>query len=310
MGGERGRLCFSPLPEGVGDAARAAVEHLFYIAGKVRRLTLAGRALHTEAFMIPYYVVDAFADAPFAGNPAGVCLPEAPLVDELMQKIAAENNLPETAFVVKNGAAWDLRWFTPETEIDLCGHATLGTAFVLDLCAGASGPYVFRTKSGELRVVRKGDLLEMDFPSRPPVSVPVAPAMNEALGARVLEAHRSRDLVLVLESADAVRRLAPDMDKLQAVPDAFGVIVTAKGEGDADFISRFFAPGAGIPEDPVTGSAHSTLIPFWAERLSKKIMKARQLSSRGGTLFCELAGDRVKIAGAARLYLQGKIFVE
>ncbi len=260
--------------------------------------------------MIPYYVVDAFADAPFAGNPAGVCLPETPLADELMQKIAAENNLPETAFVVKNGAAWDLRWFTPETEIDLCGHATLGTAFVLDRCAGAPGPHVFRTKSGELRVVRKGDLLEMDFPSRPPVSVPVVAAMSEALGARVLEAHQSRDLVLVLESAGAVRRLAPDMDKLQAVPDAFGVIVTARGEGDADFVSRFFAPGAGIPEDPVTGSAHSTLIPFWAERLDKKVMKARQLSPRGGTLFCEHAGDRVKIAGAARLYLQGKIFVE
>ena len=260
--------------------------------------------------MIPYYVVDAFADAPFAGNPAGVCLPDVPLADELMQKIAAENNLPETAFVVKNGAAWDLRWFTPETEIDLCGHATLGTAFVLDRCAGAPGPYVFRTKSGELLVVRKGDLLEMDFPSRPPVSVPVVPSMSEALGARVLEAHQSRDLVLVLESTDVVRRLAPDMDQLQAIPDAFGVIVTAKGEGDADFVSRFFAPGAGIPEDPVTGSAHSTLIPFWAERLNKKSMKARQLSPRGGTLFCEHVGDRVKIAGTARLYLQGNIFVE
>ncbi len=260
--------------------------------------------------MIPYYVVDAFADAPFSGNPAGVCLPEAPLADELMQKIAAENNLPETAFVVKNGAVWDLRWFTPETEIDLCGHATLGTAFVLDRCTGAPGPYVFRTKSGELRVVRKGELLEMDFPSRPPVSVPVVPAMSEALGTRVLEAHQSRDLVLVLDSADGVRRLVPDMEKLKALPDAFGVIVTAKGEGDADFVSRFFAPGAGIPEDPVTGSAHSTLIPFWAERLNKKIMKARQLSPRGGTLLCEHVGNRVKIAGSARLYLQGKIFVE
>ncbi len=257
--------------------------------------------------MIPYYVVDAFSDAPFGGNPAGVCLPARPLPDALMQRIAAENNLPETAFVLQNGADWDLRWFTPETEIDLCGHATLGTAFVLDRCVGAPGPYVFHTQSGELRVARKGDLLEMDFPSRPPAPAELLPAMCEALGTVILEAHRSRDLVLVLESAEAVCRLTPDMEKLKALPDTFGIIVTAAGEGDADFVSRFFAPGAGIPEDPVTGSAHSTLIPFWAARLGKKIMKARQLSPRGGVLYCGDAGGRVTIAGSARLYLEGMI---
>lgn len=255
-----------------------------------------------------YYIVDAFTESPFGGNPAGVCLPEQPLPEGLMQSIAAENNLPETAFAVANGDEYDLRWFTPEHEMDLCGHATLATAYVLGrFRTPEKDAYVFHTQSGPLGVQRKGDLLEMDFPSRPPERVPVTPAMAEAIGAEVLEAHRSRDLVLVLDSAETVAALEPDMNKLKALPDAFGLIVTARGADGADFVSRFFAPGAGIPEDPVTGSAHSTLIPFWAGRLGKDAMTARQLSRRGGTLYCRNAGRRVRIGGHARLYLRGKI---
>lgn len=256
-----------------------------------------------------YYVVDAFADKPFGGNPAGVCPLERPLDENLMQQIAAENNLPETAFVVPNGDAYDLRWFTPEKEIDLCGHATLATAYILaHFKSPGKTAFLFHTMSGPLGVVRKDDLFEMDFPSRPPRQVDVAPTMEKAIGARVLEAHQSRDLVLLLESAGAVRSLAPDMDLLKAVPDSFAVVVTARGDGAEDFVSRFFAPGAGIAEDPVTGSSHSTLIPFWASRLGKDEMLARQLSRRGGTLYCRDAGERVFIGGHARLYLRGEIF--
>lgn len=254
-----------------------------------------------------YYIVDAFADELFKGNPAGVCLLDHWIGEKLLQNIAMENNLAETAFLVKSGEDYDLRWFTPECEIDLCGHATLASAFVLMEVLRAGGErIVFRTQSGLLTVIKDGDRLLMDFPSRKPVPVKLPVGLEQALGAAVLEVWQSRDLVAVMESAEAVRKLDPDFERLKAYKDFFGIIATARGS-DCDFVSRYFAPGAGIPEDPVTGSSHSTLIPFWSEHLHKTEMKARQLSRRGGSLYCRDCGDRVTIGGQAKLYLTGEI---
>jgi len=255
-----------------------------------------------------YYVVDAFTDRLFSGNPAGVCLLETWPDDAVMQSIAMENNLSETAFLVRESSgAYGLRWFTPETEIDLCGHATLASAFVLmNEVRAVSDTVEFHTISGTLTVSINGDVFTMDFPSRPPVPCEVPPLLEQALGASVLEAHASRDLLALLENEDAVRNLRPDISLLKQLKDVFAVVVTARGT-DCDFVSRFFAPGAGIPEDPVTGSSHSTLIPFWHARLGRNQMIARQLSARGGTLMCEYCGDRVKIGGTAVCYLRGVI---
>lgn len=259
-----------------------------------------------------YYVVDAFTDAVFAGNPAGVCMPDETLPAKTMQQIAAENNLSETAFVYKRAQAgeYDLRWFTPKSEIDLCGHATLGTAYIVSRFANPGISVMqFHTQSGILTVTRRGDLFEMDFPSRMPAPIPLTPLMEEALGMPVLEAHLSRDILFVLPDAQAVRTVTPDFIKLAAL-EGLGVIVTAPGdEPCVDFVSRFFCPDLGVNEDPVTGSAHCNLIPFWAERLHKTELLARQLSERGGTLYCALQGDRVKISGRAVLYLQGELFI-
>ena len=257
-----------------------------------------------------YFVVDAFADTLFQGNPAGVCLLDTWLKDHLMQQIAAENALSETAFVVKQDGYYDLRWFTPTTEVDLCGHATLASAFVVTqfLDPGISS-MDFHTKSGLLSVTKSDDLFELDFPARKPQKIQVTPQMEQALGVPILEAHKARDTLLLLESEEQVKDLQPDFNLIANLPDCFAVIATAKGE-NVDFVSRFFAPGAGVPEDPVTGSAHSTLIPFWAQRLHKEDMIAKQLSKRGGTLFCKNQGDRVKISGRAVLYLQGELVVE
>jgi PhzF family phenazine biosynthesis protein len=256
-----------------------------------------------------YYIVDAFTDELFKGNPAGVCLLDEWPEDAVMQSIAGENNLAETAFVVKRADHFDLRWFTPETEIDLCGHATLASAFVI---SGFVEPAIqkmdFHTMSGILTVEKKKDLFEMNFPARMPRAIPVTKQMQEAVGATVLEAYLSRDMLLVLESEQQVQDLRPDFPLISRLPDCFALIVTARGQS-VDFVSRFFAPNAGIPEDPVTGSSHSTLIPFWANKLQKEKMIARQLSKRGGTLYCENIGDRVLIAGKATLYLKGKIVV-
>ena len=255
-----------------------------------------------------YYVVDAFTDRLFSGNSAGVCLLDSWPDDAVMQSIAMENNLSETAFLVRESSgAYGLRWFAPETEIDLCGHATLASAYVLmNEVRAVSGTVEFHTISGTLTVSKNGDVFTMDFPSRPPVPCEVPPLLEQALGASVLEAHASRDLLVLLESEDAVRNLRPDISLLKQLKDVFAVVVTARGT-DCDFVSRFFAPGAGIPEDPVTGSSHSTLIPFWHARLGKKQMIARQLSARGGTLMCEYCGERVKIGGTAVCYLRGEI---
>jgi PhzF family phenazine biosynthesis protein len=255
-----------------------------------------------------YYIADAFTGHVFAGNPAGVCLADRPLDAGLMQKIASENNLAETAFPVKRDGYYDLRWFTPETEIDLCGHATLASAFVLMNTDTSLETVRFETVSGPLTVTRRGDMYLMDFPSRMPSPCPKPAVLEEALGVRVLETHLSRDLVAVVENEEAVRTMTPDFSQLRGIDGAFAVIVTATGT-DCDFVSRFFAPDAGIPEDPVTGSSHSTLIPFWSERLGKKELLARQLSKRGGTLYCRDLGERVEIGGRAALYLEGEIRV-
>ena len=203
-----------------------------------------------------YYIVDAFTDKLFGGNQAGVCFLDEWLDDELLQNIAAENNLAETAFVMKHENYYDLRWFTPTTEIDLCGHATLASAFVVaNFLDHGRTSMDFHTKSGVLSVKKIDDLFEMDFPSRNPIEIEVTPLMEQALGVSVLEAHKSRDLLLLLENEEQVLNLQPDFNKIELIPNCFAVIVTAKGES-ADFVSRFFAPGAGIPEDPVTGSSH------------------------------------------------------
>lgn len=256
-----------------------------------------------------YYIVDAFTDKLFGGNPAGVCLLNEWPDKDVMQNIAAENNLAETAFLVKRENYYDLRWFTPEVEIDLCGHATLASGFIIaNFVDPEARTMRFETQSGTLTVTKRGDLYEMDFPARLPQKIKVTQLMSKAIGMPVLEAHLSRDLLLLVDSEQDVKDLTPDLSLLKQIPDCFAVIVTARGE-TVDFVSRFFAPNAGIPEDPVTGSSHSTLIPFWAERLGKEQLTAKQLSKRGGVLYCENCGERVKIAGKAVLYLQGEINV-
>jgi PhzF family phenazine biosynthesis protein len=258
---------------------------------------------------IPIYQVDAFSRSVFSGNPAAVCPLEHWLSDDAMQAIAAENNLAETAFLVRNGGSFDLRWFTPVCEIDLCGHATLGSAHVIFEELQEPGDSVrFQTKSGELAVRRQdGGLLAMNFPSRPPERIEPDPRLGRALGGKPIEMLAARDYLVRYGSAEEVRALSPDMEALKKM-DRFAVIVTAPGT-DCDFVSRFFAPAQGIPEDPVTGSAHCTLIPYWANELEKTELHARQISSRGGELFCKLLGDRVEIAGYASLFLKGRIQV-
>ncbi len=253
---------------------------------------------------LPIYQIDAFADRPFAGNPAAVMPLQAWLPDATLQAIATENALSETAYFVKEDDGYRIRWFTPACEVDLCGHATLASAFVLFTEVDPSLREVrFASASGTLAVRRDGDLLALDFPSRPPVRLESVPGLAEALGATPVELWKARDLVAVLGSEAEVRALCPDMAALSAI-DAFAVIVTAKGD-EVDFVSRFFAPRKGVPEDPVTGSAHTTLVPFWAARLGRAKLRALQVGPRGGELFCEDRGERVSIAGRAVKVLEG-----
>lgn len=255
---------------------------------------------------IPIYQVDAFTREAFAGNPAAVCPLEEWLDDETLAAIAAENNLSETAFFVRRGGRYDLRWFTPETEVDLCGHATLASArVILDYLEPGRSEVHFDTKSGELAVRREGEMLALDFPSRPPSRCEPHDNLIPALGAHPETVLASRDYLVVYRNEGDVKKLRPDMALLATV-DKFAVIVTAPGR-DADFVSRFFAPGAGIDEDPVTGSAHCTLVPYWSRRLAKKSLFARQVSVRGGELWCEDMGERVKIAGHAVMFMKGEI---
>jgi PhzF family phenazine biosynthesis protein len=257
---------------------------------------------------IPYFEVDAFASKPFHGNPAGVCPLKSWLDDDAMQNIAAENNLSETAFFVPCGDHYELRWFTPAVEIDLCGHATLASAFILFSETGFRGDTVlFLSKSGPLKVIRKDDLLTLDFPARSPAPCAAPEALIRGLGKRPVEILKARDYFAVFTAEEEVRSLKLDFGLLGTL-DA-KVIVTAPGT-DCDFVSRFFAPTDGVPEDPVTGSAHCTLIPYWSERLGKRKLFARQVSKRGGELFCELAGERVLIGGKAVLYSRGQIEID
>lgn len=256
-----------------------------------------------------YYVVDAFSENLFSGNPAGVCILEEMIEEELMQKIAAENNLSETAFVYEVADGYKLKWFTPKAEVDLCGHATLATAHIIATEIHPDQKKMrFNTLSGILEVEKKGDLYEMDFPSRKPKLVMWTNDMEAAFGIKAEEAYVARDLIIPLESEKMVRELRPDFSKIAVLTHGMGVIVTAKGEA-VDFVSRCFYPRIGIDEDPVTGSAYAALTPYWSEILNKKTMTAEQLSERGGTVYCEQRGDRVKVSGRAKTYLEGKLLL-
>ena len=259
---------------------------------------------------IPIWQVDAFAERPFTGNPAAVCPLESWLPDATLQAIAAENNLAETAFLVAAPAGADhdfhLRWFTPGCEVDLCGHATLATAHVLWRYRGFAGFTLrFQSKSGVLKVTRDGARYALDFPSRPPRPVTPPAGLAEALGATPRAVLAARDLVCVFGSEADVAALTPDMAALARI-DTFAVTATAPGN-EYDYVLRFFAPRAGIPEDPVTGSAQTSLVPYWAGVLGRDRLVGRQLSARGGTLWCQLRGERVDIAGACADYLAGTI---
>jgi PhzF family phenazine biosynthesis protein len=257
---------------------------------------------------VPVYQVDAFTSRVFAGNPAAVFPLKKWLPDEQMQAIASEMNLPNTAFFVPNQDGYDLRWFTPKVEVELCGHATVASAFIIfhDL-APAAKSIRFETKSGALIVTRDGDLLSLDFPARPPSEHELVPELVAALGSQPEAILTARDFVAVYASEDEVRALKPNLEKIAQL-DRFGVIVTAPGK-QVDFVSRFFAPAQGVPEDPVTGSAHCTLIPYWSKRLGKKKLHAQQVSTRGGELWCEDRGERVTISGKAVRFLEGSIYL-
>lgn len=254
------------------------------------------------------YQVDAFTDQVFGGNPAGVCPLESWPEDELMQKIAAENNLPETAFFVKENHYFKIRWFTPKVEVDLCGHATLASGHVIFNHLNYERKEIhFQTvKRGELVVKKEGDKIVMDFPVTK-FNKTLSPIdLVEGIGMEPVETHLGGKFLVLLNSEEEIKRLRPNYDKLSKL-NAQGIIITARGV-EVDFVSRFFAPRLGINEDPVTGSAHTLLIPFWAEKLGKNNLTALQLSERGGKLWCFFLDDRVEIKGKAVTYLEGHIF--
>lgn len=256
---------------------------------------------------IPLYHVDAFAERPFTGNPAAVCPLEEWLEDDVMLSIAMENNLSETAFLVGGECSYDLRWFTPGCEVDLCGHATLASAYVVFNNLEPDCTEVrFSTRSGDLFVNRNGDNLTMSFPALTATPCDIPDGLANALGVDISEAHDSHYLMVLVKDVDTVRALEPDFEFIGTKIDWRGVLVTAPGE-DCDFVSRFFGPAVGINEDPVTGSAHCISAPYWAKKLGKNKLLARQLSKRGGTLTCEVDGDRVFLTGKAIPYLEGEI---
>lgn len=256
------------------------------------------------------YQVDAFAEKTFEGNPAAVCPLAAWPAKEVMQLIALENNLSETAFFVSSGDFFDIRWFTPAVEVDLCGHATLASAHVLFQHLGYNQDTIeFQSRSGKLTVTRNATGYTLNFPADEIASQAVSSLMEEVLGTRPVEAWRGKDdLMLILSQEQDVVDLSPDFLKMQQIPTR-GVIATAVGK-EVDFVSRCFFPNAGINEDPVTGSAHTTLIPYWSKRLGKNDLEAKQLSARGGRLGCSLQGNRVKISGSCVTYLEGQLAIE
>jgi predicted PhzF superfamily epimerase YddE/YHI9 len=260
---------------------------------------------------IPLYQVDAFTTRLFGGNPAAVCPLSEWLPEATMQAIAAENNLAETAFFVPQGEGYLLRWFTPTVEVELCGHATLASGYVVTriLAPGRRAVTFDTLKAGPLEVTREGDRLAMDLPAWPPEEKPADPRVLAALGAWPAESFVARGRTLaVYDRAEEVAALRPDFAAIRRVEGA-NAIATAPGRDDVDFVSRYFAPNYGVDEDPVTGSAHCVLTPYWAARLGKEQLKARQISARGGELTCILRDGRVTIAGHAVLYLEGAITV-
>ena len=254
------------------------------------------------------YQIDAFSSCVFEGNPAAVCPLDEWLPDETMQSIAEENNLSETAFFVPKDDGFHIRWFTPASEVDLCGHATLGSAYVLFNILGYKNEAIqFDSKSGILVVTKQDDWLTLDFPKQPPVYCETPKEIVEAFNKKPIECMVSEDIIAVFENEIDIESANPNFEQLKKL-DSRGVIITAKSMR-YDFVARFFAPKYGIPEDPVTGSAYTQLAPYWASKLGKQKFKAKQLSSRGGELYCEILGDRVLISGKATKYMEGKITI-
>lgn len=260
---------------------------------------------------IKLYQVDAFTDKLFKGNPAAVCILDKWPSDDLMQSIAAENNLAETAFIVPTSDKYEIRWFTPATEVDLCGHATLASAYVIFNHLGFKGGEIifFSPRSGILKVKKDNELLSLDFPVDELKSIESLPEIFTGIGLKPLETLKGKtDYIAVLESEKDIINVQPNQESIAKLKGR-GLIITAPGI-DVDFVSRFFAPQSGIDEDPVTGSAHTSLTPYWSKRLNKKTLKAKQLSKRGGVLFCTDKDERIEIAGNARLFMIGEIFID
>ncbi|MFM9986354.1 MAG: PhzF family phenazine biosynthesis protein [Flavobacteriales bacterium] len=262
---------------------------------------------------IRIYKVDAFTDRLFSGNPAAVCILDEWLRDDLLQSIASENNLAETAFILPNGSDYDIRWFTPAVEVDLCGHATLASAFVLFNLLQYPNPVIrfHSTRSGNLAVEKRDDFLFLDFPTDKlvPIDGELVHTIERCIGLKPLELYRGKtDFMAIIDSENSLQNLLPDLNEIAKLK-ARGLIVTAKGE-NVDFVSRFFAPQSGIDEDPVTGSAHTSLLPYWSGKLGKRELVASQLSVRGGQLFCEYKNERCIIGGKALLFLSGEIILD
>lgn len=256
----------------------------------------------------PVYKVDAFTSKLFGGNPAAVCPLQTWLPEDIMQQLAAENNLSETAFFVHESDQYHIRWFTPEFEIDLCGHATLASAYIIfNQLQHPSATIHFSCKSGLLEVTKKGDLIELNFPSRMPQPAEAPDDLLKGFNIKPSKTLKARDYFLVYENEDDVRSIQPDFFRLNKL-NSVGIIVTAPGK-QVDFVSRFFVPNSVIGEDPVTGSAHCSLIPYWAQQLNKSTLTAKQLSNREGDLWCEHKGDRVTMAGNAVLYMKGEYYL-
>jgi len=259
--------------------------------------------------ILPVYIVNAFTTHLFGGNPAAVCPLDDWLPDVQMQQMAAQHNLSETAFFVRNDNGFHIRWFTPQTEIALCGHATLASAFVIFSHMGVQSEQIhFTSQSGSLFVTRKNAQLTLDFPAQPAQPMPIDPAIAKALGATPTAMFTGEDLLAVFDSEVNVAQLTPDFAALKQLPYR-GILATAPGD-QTDFVCRFFAPAVGIDEDPVTGSAYTKLTPYWSQRLGKTLHQARQISARGGEVMCELIGERVLIGGRATLYAKGEIYLQ
>jgi len=257
---------------------------------------------------IPMYQVDAFTEEIFKGNPAAICILEEWIDDKLMQNIAMENNLSETAFCIVKEDICELRWFTPEEEIDLCGHGTLATAFIIfEILNYPSNKIKFSTKSGILEIDKDGENIIMEFPSREGIKTEITQQLIKGLGKEPKEVYQSRDLMVVYDNEEDIKDLTPNMEELKLI-DTFGIIVTSRGK-QVDFVSRYFAPLCGVSEDPVTGSAHCTLVPYWSKILGKRKLVAQQLSQRGGILKCEDAINKVKISGRAKMFFKGEIYL-